>query len=105
MVHSLTLPQSFSVEIDQDTAKLVQESLRITLRKVINPKYLKITGGLRYPCLDLSLLTGCPFRLLGLSGNPATKADALKFLSEQPYIHSWSPGLPFLFPAIYTDHS
>ena len=99
MVHSLTLPQSFAVEIDQDTAILVQESLRIALRKVINLKYLKITGGSGYPCLDLSLLTGCPFRLLGLSGNLATKeADALKFLSEQPYIHSWSPGLPFLFP-------
>jgi hypothetical protein len=102
MVHSLTLPQTFSMEIDQDTADRIQESLRIALRKVINLKYLKITGGLGFPCLDLSLLAGllagCPFRLLGLSGNLATKeADALKFLSEQSYIHSWSPGLPFLF--------
>jgi hypothetical protein len=53
-----------------------------------------------HPYLSLEMITGCPFRLLGLSGDfdlfTENKAVALEFLIGQPDIHSWSPGRPFV---------
>ena len=99
MVHSLTLTRVHSANVDWDTI-YVQESLRIALRNVINLKYLKIIGRYEHghSYLHPNIFLGCPFRLRGLSGDLTTnEADGLKFLSEQPDIHSWSVGLPFLF--------
>jgi len=95
MVRSLALPHGFE-SIPDITAAQIRTKLRGTLLLMTNLKYVSITAGhaFRYPGLDVSLLTGCPFRLHGLwdaspgLGNPMYLNVCL---SEQQDIRSWRP--------------
>lgn len=94
LIRFLAIPLRMEASADLG---IIRNHIHIALKNAINLKHLalRMSKGQEF-CVLAWMLFGCSFRLHTLSGETFsfTPDEWWRFLSEQPEIHTWTPGYP-----------